>query len=139
VSQAEALSSAGGTQGIAFSLSDVARRFRLGEASGEELSFVFGEAMLYCVKPEQPGFMAVGEPGAGFVPMYSSEIALARAEGECEWFAAKGVDLVPQVPEGYGIVLDHGSDAEVTLAAWAIKRPWKESTTTAEEAPDAAD
>jgi SseB protein N-terminal domain len=101
---------------------EAAKSFRAGTLSGDELSDAFGAATLYCFLADEPGFMAVGEPGAGFIPMYSSEEALTAAEGSTAWFAAKGLDLLQLVPEGYGVVLDPGTDGEICLAPWAIRR-----------------
>jgi hypothetical protein len=101
---------------------EAAKLFRAGTLTGDELSDAFGTATLYCFLAAEPGFMAVGEPGAGFIPMYSSEEALTAAEGSTAWFAAKGHDLLQLVPDGYGVVLDPGTDSEICLAAWAIRR-----------------
>ena len=103
-------------------VAEAARLFRAGTLSGDELSDAFGAATLYCFLADEPGFMAVGEPGAGFIPMYSSEEALTAAEGPSAWFAAKGRGLLQLVPEGYGVVLDPGTDSEICLASWAIRR-----------------
>ncbi len=101
---------------------EAAKAFRAGTLNGDDLSDAFGAATLYCFLADEPGFMAVGEPGAGFIPMYSSEETLTAAEGSTAWFAAKGRDLLQLVPEGYGVVLDPGSDSEICLAPWAIRR-----------------
>lgn len=103
-------------------VAEAARFFRAGSLTGDELSDAFGAATLYCFLAGEPGFMAVGEPGAGFIPMYSSEDALNAAEGPSAWFAALGHDLLQLVPEGYGVVLDPGTESEICLAAWAIRR-----------------
>lgn len=104
-------------------VAEVARRFRAGGASGDVLTDAVVEATLYCFRGDEPGFMAFGEPGSGFVPMYSSPETLVHVEGdECPWFAAKGGDLLRLVPEGYGVVLDPGAESEICLAAWAIRR-----------------
>jgi hypothetical protein len=102
---------------------DVARRFHRDEATGEELSLAFERATLFCRRGDEVGFMALGDEDLGWIPVYSSDLALARAEGVCAWFSAPGADLLELVPDGYGIVVDYGSDTEVTVSAEAVHGP----------------
>jgi hypothetical protein len=98
----------------------VARRFRAGDATGEELTVAFAQADVFCVHTPEPGFLAVGNDDGGFVPMYSSEETLLAAEGSCAFFSAPAATLLPLVPEGYGLVVDLGSDHQVALPSWAF-------------------
>jgi len=102
-------------------LADVARRFRAGGATREELSQAFVKGVLFCPVGDS-GVVRIGPEGQGFVPMYSSEVALARGQGACEWFTGQGSDLLSIVAPGDGIVVDRGSDSEVALPAWAVLR-----------------
>jgi len=104
-------------------LAEVARRFRSGEATAEELSLVFVQSVLFCRGGVEPEFTAIGEIDKGFVPMYTSEVTLARAEGQCMWFTGTGRTLVGLIPPGYGVVVDRGTEGEVALASWAIHHP----------------
>lgn len=101
-------------------LAEAARRFRSGDASPEELSLAFVGAVLFCPIGEQ-GPRVIEAAGSRLVPMYSSELAMARGEGPCEWFSGAGSDLVRVVPAGCGMVVDRGSDSEVVLESWAIR------------------
>jgi hypothetical protein len=102
-------------------LADIARAFRAGRASGEQLSLAFARATVFCVHSELPGFMAIGEAGSGYVPFYTSPQTLADAEGNSPWFSARAVDLIRLVPDGYGVVVDWGSDTQVVLPAAAFR------------------
>lgn len=104
-------------------LTEVARLFRKGEISAEGLSFAFAESVLFCRRGDDLTFAAIGEEGAGLIPMYSSELTLFRGEGACGWFTGTGKTLLPLVPLGYGVVLDFCNDSQVVLAALAIRRP----------------
>lgn len=101
-------------------LTQVARRFHTGNATGKELSLAFARADVFCVYTEEPGFLAVETDEGGFVPMYSSEDALLEEEGPCAFFSAPAARLVPLVPEGYGLVVDLGSEHQVALPSWAF-------------------
>jgi hypothetical protein len=103
-------------------LAAVAEGFRRDESSAAELAAAFVDAVVFCRREEYVGFSAVGDEGAGYIPMYSSETTLVEGEGPCDWFAAQGGDMLLLVPEGYGVVLDHGTAGEVWLAASAISR-----------------
>jgi len=103
------------------SLEVVARRFKSGEAVSEELTLSFAIASLYCRRDESPGFLAVGAPGKGLVPMYSSREKLFASEGECLYFRGHGYYLAGLIPTGYGILLDLGCDSELVLESWALK------------------
>ena len=99
----------------------VARRFRSGEPVAEELTLSFAIATLYCRRDKTPGFLAVGNPAKGLVPMYSSKEKLFASEGECPYFCGHGYQLAGLVPPGYGILLDLGSDSELVLESWALE------------------
>lgn len=105
----------------AVGVAEVARRFRAGQASGEELSWAFVASTLFCPIADR-GVQTITALGRRLVPLYSSERALAIGEGPCEWFSGTGADLVTLVPDGCGIVLDRGSDSEIGLEAWALRR-----------------
>lgn len=68
-----------------------------------------------------PGVMALGSPGDGIVPVFTSLEELARflaARGETEgadWFATTGEDLLGLIPDGYGVLLDPGTDHATLL------------------------
>jgi hypothetical protein len=96
------------------------RDFRNGKLDEEALSLAFCRTVFFCRRGEEIAFQALGEPGRGMVPLYSSESALARSEGECAWFSGTGAQLIALVPVGYGAVVDLGSDSQVALAPWAI-------------------
>lgn len=71
----------------------------------------------YFQRGESPGFLAVGEPGAAVVPVFSSPTELVRYAGACEWFSTTGGDLMTLLPEGYGLVVDiAGSDPQLLPA-----------------------
>ncbi|MGH9247333.1 MAG: SseB family protein [Acidimicrobiales bacterium] len=105
-------------------------RFQADELTAEEFTEVFMRSRVYCVRPERPGFLAVGPRGGGHIPVFSSLTELARyaakfpepyADG-VDWFSTTGEDLLSLVPEGYGLVIDVASDDAVHLDAAAIQR-----------------
>lgn len=74
--------------------------------------------------------MAVGEAGAGLVPVFSSLEELARyvvarpggQEAGCAWFSTTGSDPLGLLPDGYDLVLDPASDHGLRLRAAAWRR-----------------
>lgn len=99
--------------GPAADVEEATRRLLAQESTFEQFTEVFLHGRLWFKKGEELGFQAVGEPGRGYVPIFTSDRALARAEGQCEWISTTGRDLLGLVPEGYGFVLNHGSDTEL--------------------------
>lgn len=80
------------------------------------------ETRLYCRRPAEPGFLAVGPPGHAMVPVFSSLDTLTGFDGACDWFALPGQDLLELLPQGYDIALDLGSPHPVRLDA----RLWRD-------------
>jgi hypothetical protein len=81
-------------------LTEVAAEFTASLTASHELHEAFLSAV-FCEADELPGFVAVGSPGDGFIPVFSSEAELARARGPVKWFSTTGADLFGLVPDGY--------------------------------------
>lgn len=94
---------------FARSLIDAAR-------SPNALRAAFHTATFYCECGERPGFRALGEPGRGVIPVFTSPRELALARGTASWFAQPGADLLAHLPVGYGLLLDVGGPAPLRLA-----------------------
>ena len=103
-------------------LADVARGFAAGEADAHALHEAFVAATLWCEAGDRPGFQALGTPGAGMIPVFTSEIELARAHGAVSWFSTTGSDLLDLVPEGYDLVLDMAGETPLLLRPAALRR-----------------
>jgi hypothetical protein len=84
----------------------VAGEFAAGRATPPELHQAFLSATVFCEAGERPGFVAVGPPGDGFIPVFSSGAELARARGPVKWFSTTGADLFGLLPDGYDLILD---------------------------------
>ncbi len=67
---------------------------------------VFLQSRWFFEQPELPGFLTVGEPGSGVVPLFSSLQELARYAGACSWASTTGEDILSLLPDGYAIVVD---------------------------------
>ena len=76
---------------------------------------------MFCEAGERPGFLAVGSPGDGFIPVFSSEAELARARGAVKWFSTTGADLYGLVPNGYDLLLDVAGLAPLRLSPSAVE------------------
>lgn len=103
-------------------LTDVATDVALGVAPPEALHRAFLGATVYCERGARPGFRALGEPGRGVVPVYSSPEQLALARGTVEWLAMTGSELLTLLPVGYDLVLDIGGSAPLRLRPTALAR-----------------
>jgi hypothetical protein len=93
-----------------------------GAGSVEELHEVFLDAIVYCERGERPGFRALGPPGAGTVPVYSSPEQLGLARGAVDWFAMQGRDLLTELPEGYDVLLDMAGPRPLRLSHRALRQ-----------------
>jgi hypothetical protein len=104
------------------SLADVAADVAAGAATAAELHEALLAGTVYCERGERPGFRALGTPGDGVVPVYSSPEQLALARGTVDWFAMTGADLLTELPDGYNLLLDMGGSAPLRLRTDALDR-----------------
>ena len=102
------------------SLADTARDVARGIAGSDQLHSVFRAAIVYCERGPEPGFRALGVPGSGVVPVFSSVEQLALARGTVPWFAMTGADLLAQLPAGYDVMLDLAGPAPLRLHTAAL-------------------
>ena len=94
-----------------------------GLATVEEMNVAFLGSTLFLQAGERPGFMALGEPAAGLVPVWTSEREMARSLGvEAAWFSTTGADLLSLLPPGYDVLLDADGDAPVRLRPSALRK-----------------
>jgi hypothetical protein len=66
--------------------------------------------------------MAFGVPPDAVVPVWTSEVELARSIGAGSWFSTTGADLLDLLPDGYDLVLDPDGDAALRLRPSALRR-----------------
>ncbi|WP_107504164.1 SseB family protein [Embleya scabrispora] len=93
-------------------------RLLAGEGDPPALLSALLAARLYCERPERVGFAAIGPPGGGVVPVFTSEEQLALfVRGGCDWFATEGADLLRLLPPGYDIAVDLAGPRPVRLRA----------------------
>jgi hypothetical protein len=109
-------------QASAPALADVAREVASGVATPAALHAALLRATVYCEQAPSPGFCALGPPGAGVVPVFSSPKQLALARGAVPWFSLPGVDLLDLLPAGYDLLLDAGGGTPLRLRPAALER-----------------
>lgn len=102
-------------------LAEIADDFAAGRATPQELHDAFLSATVFCEAGDRPGFVAVGPPGDGFIPVFSSEAELVRARGPVKWFSTTGADLFGLVPDGYDLILDSAGPAPLRLNPSAVQ------------------
>src|SRR6266851_9936604 len=101
-------------------LAEAALAVASGASSPQALHEAFLRSTVFCEAGESPGFIAVGAPPDGLIPILSSERELFRARGAVAWFATTGADLLSLVPAGYDLVLDAAGDAPLRLNLDAV-------------------
>jgi prepilin-type processing-associated H-X9-DG protein len=107
------------------SLVQAAALFADGHVGSAAFAAAFATGEVYAVRPPPPappGLVAVGEPGAGHVLVFTSLAEMARHVGECDWLRTTGDDLLSLVPDGYGVVVDAAGDHPLALRASALRR-----------------
>lgn len=106
-------------------LEAAAASFAAGGSGSAAFSAAFAAGRVYAHRPPPPappGLLAVGEPGSGHVPVFTSLDQLARYAGECDWLRTTGADLLALMSEGYGLLIDPGSDHCIVLPPDALRR-----------------
>ena len=107
-------------QAPAPAVGEVARDVAAGRATPADLHAALLAATVYCERGPAPGFRALGRPGAGVVPVFSSLEQLALARGAVPWFSLTGADLLDLLPAGYDLLLNAGGDAPLRLRPAAV-------------------
>jgi hypothetical protein len=106
-------------------LAQAATAFAAGLIDSAAFAAAFAIGEVYAVRPPPPappGLVAVGEPGAGLVLIFTSLDALGRRAGECDWLRTTGDDLLALVPDGYGLLVDAAGEHPIVLPASALHR-----------------
>ena len=102
-----------------------ATAFAAGRLDSAAFAAAFATGEVYAVRPPPPappGLVAVGEPGTGYVLVFTSLDELARRAGECDWLRTTGDDLLALVPDGYGLLVDAAGEHPLVLPASALRR-----------------
>ena len=101
----------------------LAQRWVDGSATAEELHRAFLSSTVFLQAGGRPGFMALGGPPEGLVPVWTSEREMARSLGvEVTWFSTTGADLLSLLPPGYDLLLDADGDAPLRLRPSALRK-----------------
>ena len=106
-------------------LTQAAKAFATGLLDSATFAAAFATGEVYAVRPPPPappGLVAVGEPGAGHVLVFTSLDELGRRAGECDWLRTTGDDLLSLVPDGYGLLVDAAGEHPLLLPASALRR-----------------
>jgi hypothetical protein len=89
-------------------------------ADSRQLHEAFLVAVVFCERGTDPGFRALGSPGSGVVPVFTSVEQLGLARGTVPWFSMTGADLLDQLPAGYDVMLDIAGPAPLRLRTSAL-------------------
>lgn len=95
----------------------------------------FAGANVFVRRPEQPGLlvMDLAERGRWMVA-FSTLARLAAYEGECDYFATTGADLLELIPPGVGLMVDPDDQHRFPVLARmappdALARAWAQVLT----------
>ena len=73
-------------------------------------------ARVYALWPVRPGLFIMSRPGAApIVPVWSTIRALRHVMGGFGWLACTGAELVAQLPDGVGFLIDDGLPCPIAL------------------------
>ena len=71
---------------------------------------------VYVLCPVRPGLFVMSRPGAApIVPVWSTIRALRHVMGGFGWLACTGAELVAQLPDGVGFLIDDGLPCSIAL------------------------
>jgi SseB protein N-terminal domain len=93
-----------------------ARAVMTGHCRLDEFKAVFAQATVFGVMPDHPGVWAAEIPGRGrWTLVFSTVERLAAYAGDCQFFSTTGADLLAQLPQGIGLILDPGDDHRMPM------------------------
>jgi hypothetical protein len=88
-----------------------ARAVMTGHCRPDEFKAVFAQATVFGVMPDRPGVWAAEIPGRGrWTSVFSTVERLTAYAGDCQFFSTTGADLIAQLPQGVGLILDPRDD-----------------------------
>jgi hypothetical protein len=102
-------------------LAEVAAAAKRGEADPQELFDTFLKSRLYLPRPPKPGVHIIEIQGKRVVPVFSSELELAKFAGKIDWFSTDGFDLLGLLPPGVFLGLDIDSPHRIQLNPAAVR------------------
>ena len=108
--------------GTPCSLPEAVQQLVEGVSSPQTFHDTFLTSRVYCEAGEEPGFVAVGSPPGGLIPIFSSEKELVVARGAVAWFSMMGADLLSLVPASYDLLLDGAGTTPVRLQLGALRQ-----------------
>ena len=83
----------------------------------------FLAARVYALCPVRPGLFVMSRPGAApIVPVWSTIRALRHVMGGFGWLACTGAELVAQLPDGVGFLIDDGLPCSIALPASVLPK-----------------
>ncbi|WP_408629968.1 SseB family protein [Amycolatopsis aidingensis] len=83
----------------------------------------FAEATVYCQRPVSPGVLVSEVSDRGrWVLVFSTRERLGRFAGPCEWQAMSGADLLAQLPDDVGVMLDAQDEHAMPVLPAAVSQ-----------------
>lgn len=80
-------------------------------------------ARVYALCPVRPGLFIMSRPGsAPIVPVWSTIRALRHVMRGFGWLACTGAELVAQLPDGVGFLIDDGLPCSIALPASVLPK-----------------
>lgn len=95
----------------------VCQEVRSGRREPAAFDATFSRAAIFVQRlPDRPGVVASTLPGKGrWVLAFSTRQRLANACGDVPWLSTTGADLLNQLPDGLGVLVDIGDDHGLPL------------------------
>jgi len=83
----------------------------------------FLASRVYALCPVRPGPFIMSRPGASpIAPVWSTVRALRRVMGGFGWLACTGAELVAQLPDGVGFLIDDGLPCSIAIPASVLPK-----------------
>lgn len=89
----------------------------------DEFTRRFLASRVYMLCPVNPGLFVMSRPGGpAIVPVWSTARALRQVMGGFDWRACTGEDVVVNLPDGVGVLIDDGMPCPIALSAPVLLR-----------------
>lgn len=86
-----------------------------GHIDDERLKQAILRTRFFAQAPEHPGFVVTATSAGPLIPVFTTQLGLARHAGAVRWFSTTGADMMSLAPVGHRFVIDPGTQHGIVV------------------------